>query len=212
MKVYRSNYLRVCGRRGFSLIELLTVIAIMALLSGVGNIAVQSLGQSQKVGTAAEQLREAVELARVRSMVTGVYHWVGIRPDVDGKNLLVRLYRATNPSANGSTIPGERYGREVKLPMVRISDSIGADGSRPSADATLSTTGAWLAVAPSGEIRLDAVTGFWSDQARSIEFQEPPTAMNRWIQIGLSPEVGPDSNFAVIQIAGLTGQTEIYRQ
>lgn len=197
---------------GFSLVELLVVIAIIGMLSTLAVRVFPAFGSANGVTSATETLRGAVELARSRSKVTGMWHWVGVRPDGSG-HLAVRIYRAKNNI--GTSLLAEREGKEYSFQAVKLSPVVGAyQSARPAADAKLTPTqadaGFWLAVAPSGEIRLDSNSPLWSGQGNALTFSAPPSALECRIEIGIVPVFGT-GNSAVLQIAGLNGQTKVYR-
>jgi len=56
------------GEAGFSLIELLVVVALVGLLAGVGLPAMQSWLDRYRVRTAAEQLASLIQLQRMRAV------------------------------------------------------------------------------------------------------------------------------------------------
>jgi prepilin-type N-terminal cleavage/methylation domain-containing protein len=66
--------LHVSGRcQGFTLLELLSVVAVMAVLTGLSVPAFRALQASGGVGKAAVDLAKTLELARVHAMANGTY-------------------------------------------------------------------------------------------------------------------------------------------
>jgi len=64
-------------RRGFTLVELLVVIAIMVILLAAGIPAVENLGASRGISSAASQISGALELAKSTAVTRNTYVWVG---------------------------------------------------------------------------------------------------------------------------------------
>ena len=84
----------VCRQRvtcGFSLIEVLVVMAIIALLAAFAIPAFNSIGQARGVTEAAYQVASAVELARSEAMTRQTFVWLGMQPQTNSGNLDLRL-------------------------------------------------------------------------------------------------------------------------
>jgi len=76
---------------GFSLIELLVVVAIIGLLAAFTVPAFSSIGQARGVTEAAFQISSAIELARSEAVSRQTFVWLGIQPQTNSGNLDLRV-------------------------------------------------------------------------------------------------------------------------
>lgn len=93
-------------RLGFSLLELLVVVAIVALLS-VGTIpALRSILQARGATNAAYQVAAAVELARSEAIARRTFVWLAIQPQTNSGNADLRLglFYSKDGSSNHASI------------------------------------------------------------------------------------------------------------
>ena len=196
--------------KAFTLVELLVVMAVMMLILGLSASMFRSLEGSRGVTSAADQVRGVIELARAQAQGTGTWQWVGVKPAEHKTDLLVRLYRVP---AGLDTIPitAQRDGKEFSFQSIKLSEVIpAAKVPRKVTDQKLPEKGGWLAVAPSGEVRLDLVTPIWTGTASTLNITAPSMNLHPWLEIGIIPSFGT-GNSAVVQVAGLTGQLKVYR-
>lgn len=106
---------------GFSLIELLTVIAIIGLMVGLTVPAFQSIAGSKKVPSAAGEIAGILEYARNEAMTRQTYVWVGFQNVVTESNN--RELRVAAFASDDGTSLGSRYqvSRMFKIPGVMLS-------------------------------------------------------------------------------------------
>lgn len=90
--------------RAFSLIELLTVIAILALLLVTGVLGFQSIVSSHGVSQAATDVATLLEFARDEAVNRQSYMWVGLKEATN--NGAVELQMAAVYSVDGTTNTG----------------------------------------------------------------------------------------------------------
>jgi len=100
--------IKASRRRGFTLVELLVVIAIMVILLAAGIPAVENLGTSRGINSAASQISGALELAKSTAVARNTYVWVGfanVGPNTDrnGETCIGIMMSKDGTSNNAST-------------------------------------------------------------------------------------------------------------
>lgn len=149
MKPYSPTE-RECPGRGFSLIELLTVMGFMSVLVAVTVPAVNGLKGSGDLNRAVDEVSLTLNRARTHAMTQNTYVWVGIveesalspsasAPPYTGKGTLVLAVAASTdgtaifePGAAAATLPESRLkplGRVVKVNNVHATDLGGPSGT-----------------------------------------------------------------------------------
>jgi prepilin-type N-terminal cleavage/methylation domain-containing protein len=197
--------------KGFSLIELLTVVGIMALLMSISIPAIGTLARSSGVNQGASNLTALLEEARVSAMANSTYVYVGL----DGSSNPDELHVSTmlSPTAEGNNTTNlVPLGKPVVLSKVNLTDSVQAPGAAVGSDVVNATE------SEISQLKR-TVGGKTVNYAHVIKFAPDGTAsaqangISRWIQIGLAPASGKQSNpnAALIQISGLTGYVQIFR-
>lgn len=76
---------------GFSLIELLVVVAIVSMLMVLAVPAFNSIGQARGIDEAADRISAAIDFARSEAVARGTYVWLGIDQQTNAGNLALRL-------------------------------------------------------------------------------------------------------------------------
>lgn len=194
----------ICERviAGFSLLELLAVICVVSLLAGLSIPAISSLGQSQSISKAANDVVGLLEMARTHAKASNTRVEVGFGSDASGLRVVAR---------EGGTFTA--VSRVHRFSKARL-DSV-TPGGRPSADLELAnTTPGMLSGFETSGLQFDRVIEFNSrGEARALT-----TGLSRRIEIGILPNVNgstPDvlkPSFTAIQVLGLSGGIEVFRQ
>jgi len=190
---------------GFSLLELLTVICVVSLLAGLSIPAISSIGRSQNVSKAGNEIAELLEMARTHARASNARVEVGFGSDAGGLRVVVIAAR------EGATFTP--VSRILRFSQVRLDSVI--PGGRPTPDMDL---------AGSHAERLSGFEASGQQFDRVIEFNSRGEAraltngLARRIEIGLLPNVNgstPDSlkpSYTAIQVAGLSGGVAVFRQ
>lgn len=115
-------------RAAFSMIELLVVMAILALLAGFAIPAFTSIGQARGVTEAAYQVAAAIELARSEAVSRQTYVWMGIQPQTNFGNLDLRIglvYSKDGTATNTAAANLQPVGRAVLIQRVGLAGAAG---------------------------------------------------------------------------------------
>jgi len=169
-------------RRGFSLVEMLLVIAIMVLLVVISLPAIRSIRGDRDLSRAAYELAGTLEQARSYAMAANTYVWVGFYEEDGG-------------------LPPQQPAQAGKGGRVVVSAVASRDGLRYS-DAAVNATlpAAFGAGAPSNPVELVQLAPLLRlDRVRMVALNTPqgnlpprpevPAAY----QVGAAAESGPDS-------------------
>jgi len=86
------------ARSGFSLVEILAVLAIMSLAASIAVPAVASLGKSTRTAKNVSELSSVLDQARTFAISEATYTWVGLRESVaeDGPGVEIIVIRAAD--------------------------------------------------------------------------------------------------------------------
>jgi len=190
--------------KGFSLLELLVVIACLGLLLGISMPAVNSISRGKDATKTANDIAGLLDLARSYAKSSNVRVEVGFSSDASGLQVAVISAREGT-----SFTPISRIHR---FPQIRLASV--ADGGRPVADLVLAETRAGFL--PSFEMSgrtFDRVIEFNSrGEARALT-----NGLARRIEIGLLPNINGatpaalQNNSGTVQVAGLSGGVAVYR-
>jgi prepilin-type N-terminal cleavage/methylation domain-containing protein len=215
----KSSSPQMAGTRGFSLVEMLTVMALVAILSTAAMTSLTGSGSASRLGAAATSVASFLEQARTYAVTQNTYVYVGFLPRASGtssgeiemKLLAVASRDGSSVLPAGGTLdlqsansPAIVIGKPLLIGKISMDTNGTYDPPIPrpaatslgSADETLKsgaqTFGNVLAFTPGGEVILSN------------------GSLSQRYEIGLE-YAGKDSRAAVVQIAGLSGQTRVYQ-
>ena len=202
---------------GFSLIEILVVVAIIALVSGFAVTSISSMGQARGVSEAAFQVAAAVELARAEAIARNSFTWLAIDESTasGSRDLVLGLMASKDGSLSTDPTNLQPIGRAQVIRQVGITTA----NELPSGATNLSShsggpttfrigqttfpSGRTLLFSPSGEISL-------TPPASSTDFQ-----FQGLMALGLQPARGTDfldaNNPVDVLIDGSTGLPQVRR-
>jgi len=104
------------SNRGFTLVELLVVIGIIAILSSILFLSFNGIQGSQSVTKAAYDIQGVLDQARTLAMANNTYTWVGFseedpaNPGVAGNNAFGQVVISVVSSQDGTKIYTPNYG------------------------------------------------------------------------------------------------------
>jgi len=206
---------------GFSLIEILLVIALIAMITTLAIPAISSIGQARGVSEAGFQFASAIEQARAVAIARQTYVWLGIETNTSSGSrdlLLGTMYskdgstntNATNLQPSSKALTIERVGIAKATPSATSAPASTTDISTNSAGAKFSighaqfSSGRTLLFAPSDEVALAA-------PAAGTEFRFEPL-----LSIGLLAARGTDyldtNNPVDVIVDGSIGIPQIFRK
>jgi prepilin-type N-terminal cleavage/methylation domain-containing protein len=198
--------------KGFSLVELLVVIMIIATLAVISVPSIVGLTNSRTIQDAAYRLAGGMELARAHAMTQKTY--VRVSMAVDNNGVANGLLLVTLGSNNGELLVGNEWGDATKASYVNKPqrlDRVDLDQTLGAATDTDITAGSFnpfvrnilsknftfiynIEFNPQGEARIDVET-------------------TRFIKIGIRLSANnAQDNVAVLRLQGLTGRTVILRK
>jgi prepilin-type N-terminal cleavage/methylation domain-containing protein len=222
----RTNfYLR--SKAGFTLVELLVVMGIIAIMAALAVPALSSISASADVNSSTMRISQLLSEARAYAMAHNSYTWVGFAEDAT-QNLSVALVGGTTGDLSDITSSStyEMISPVQTFPHCQITTveavqqsnslltGLWANGSELT---TTSSPGSFTVKA--GGITFSDVLQF-NPQGQANVLQVNPQgqanvgALPHWIQFGLQPIRGGNTtgkNVAAIQVAGLSGGVQVFR-
>lgn len=201
-------------RRGFTLVELLTVMAMVALLSVLTLPAVFSISNAASLNQSVDDLTLLLNQSRAYAMAHNTYVWVGFSPDTTSQDLTVGIVagqtgEATDILASSTYTP---ISKTLCFNHVSLASVTGLAGMASGAD-DVSTSGASSFQQMSAGKSLTFADVIQFDPQGEASLDKTGESSN-WIQIGLQPLRGAGketANKAAFQIATLTGQVLTFR-
>ena len=227
---------RSVQRSGFSLIELLVVMAIIGMLSAVAIPAISSIKGGGDLMKAAYDISGVIEQARSYAMANNTYVFVGLA-EVDASNAESAAGQQSGTGRVVLAAAGSKDGTRnfaaanlVALSKIRRFDNLhladappnsGNMARPPVADQfragnaafVAESTLAWPLSGGSPTYTFSKVIQF--DPRGSATLQSSGRSMPQWMEIGLAPARGnvaaSGANCAALLLDGVTGSVKIYR-
>ena len=190
----------------FTLIELLIVIAIVAVLSALTLPAFNSIRNAGGLTKSANDIAGILEQARAYAMAQNTYTWVGFRrdnADTPSDTLVVGVIASktgsTNPAADA--VPLGKLARFDNVKIVELSPSPALTAATAQLiNSTLAFT--------NGTNKFISQVIRWDSRGEA----RISNSLSRLIEIGLQDVVKRNtSNNAAVQISGLSGTVIVYR-
>ena len=198
-------------RQGFTLIEMLVVIAVISILLTASGPVFDNLTSSQSPATAASVVSGQIERARSHAITKNTYVWVRLGKVAEEPNdFFIGVYESLDGTDKNTSARG--IWSAPRLPNFNLSNSLDSSLIRPGiASAAQVNEASWVRFSPSGEAR---VIPAMATESR-IKLQPPadPGVMTRWTEFGLQAtrrgQVAESlkKEIAAVHLNGLTGQT-----
>lgn len=225
MKTNRPR-IRPAPRSGFTLLELLVVIGIIALLSSLAGPAISSISKGSQMNQALAEVGGLLEEARQYAIAKNTYVWVAFEDSRSGGDDQLRI--AVLASKTGTDLPvwgtDDTTGaatQTVLLNRIRTFNGVKLSGANAFGSAQIPDL---AVVANAGDLGGAAFTirlpgGGRGSFSKAVQFTPAGEARNAEtligaIDFGLQPTRGGGAdirNVAVVRVNGLTGQHVIFR-
>jgi prepilin-type N-terminal cleavage/methylation domain-containing protein len=221
----------------FSLIELLSVMAIIGMLTAAVIPAMNSIKQGSGVSTAAYDISSTLEQARAYAMANNTYVFVGLA-EVSGSTAESGAQQAGNGrvvvaaagSKDGTRSFGSANSNLVPLTKLRRFDNVHLANTVPNQNNTsrpvvgdtyragnaafvAEGTFGWPLTAGSPAYTFSKIIQF--DPRGTASVQSSARHLPQWMEIGLVPSrgdtVADNANYAALLLDGVTGSVKIYR-
>ncbi len=224
-------------RRGFSLIELLSVVAIIGMLSAAVIPALTSIRGGGNLTKAAYDIAGVLEQARSYAMANNTYVFVSLA-EVDASNDEAATGQTSGTGRLVLAAVGSRDGTRsfaatnlVALSKLRRFENIHFDNNvpqsgnlvRPAVDASFQVGSDAFAAANTLDWPLSGGPAKYTftkiiqfDPRGTASIQSDTRNSPQWMEIGLAPARGnqiaeADVNRAALLLDGVTGSVKIYR-
>jgi prepilin-type N-terminal cleavage/methylation domain-containing protein len=211
---FNAKSLQTSRSKAFTLIELLTVMAIIGVLTAITVPALSSIGKAASTNQTINEISFVLDRARAYAMANDTYVWVGFAQNDNTQKLTVGAVagltgQVSDLNSNTTYLPIDKLQtfNWVSLTAVNGLSGMASDGDEIST----SQVGTFSQTGGSGTTTFTTLLQFDPQGAATID-KSPGSS--HYIQIGLRPvRAGnvTDPNVAVLQVAALTGDVQIFR-
>ncbi len=213
------------GQSAFSLSELLTVLAIIGVISALALPAMQRVNEGQRMGRAVTELTALLEYARTEAISRSTYVWVGFKNNENASGnaeLDVMVFASRDGTATAATGDIEPLTKMLHLEGIELADKDQLSQEvqnlySSSPTASLSSNTSTKALPTSQGITFDRTLTFTSAGEAMVE-AEPTlsTGFDNVIDISLLPmrgkvEDSSSKDHASIWLNGGSGRLQVYR-
>lgn len=221
----RSHF-AVPSSRGFSLVELLVVMAVLIVLLALSGPAMNALKGANDVTQGAADLSGTLEQARAYAMANNTFTYVGVTQTEQNNAYQVKfaVWASKDGTRNTATDNLQQIGRVKTMENAKLTRIDPYDNNpRPTTSVeaaeafasalTLSSGGSGNAVTFDKVIRFGPSGLAQADDLTNATAADNPMS---YYEIGLKQTRGkndnlPKANSAVVQVSGLTGAVQTYR-
>jgi len=197
----------------FSLVELLAVMAVMGVLTAASTVAISSMSKAGNMNQTASSISLLLEQARAHAMANNTYVWVGFAQNAITSNLTIGVVAGTTGQqsdlTNAKYIPlfAPKTYNLISLKSGLSVASLTQSGDQGS-DISTSTLANFQQRTDGTTITLSSVIQY---NPRGQACLASSGGASHGIQIGLQPNHGGGGDIAILQIATLTGQVQVFR-
>ncbi len=199
--------------RAFSLIEMLMVMAVIGLLTGISMPAISSLMNTRSLERAGSDITSLLESARAHALANNTPVWVGFKDSGQGE-LLVGVVA----SRNGEIAPAQDDLVQIS-PTRKFSNiqmrALSASANRPAPNAQLASSSAAIlpfSVSGAQAVNFDKQVVQFGSRG---EMRIAASQLSKVVEIGLVEVVNGQprnaANYAAIQMQGLSGAISLFR-
>jgi len=198
--------------RGFTLVELLAVIAITATLAFLAVGSIPGIANSSSMNKAVGGIQSSLQEARTYAMANDTYVWVGFYTNLSQQNVTVGVVAGQTGAADD--LAGGSYSAISKVSVYdyfSINSISGVPGVATGADdISSSQIGTFSERSAGATVNFTEVIQFSPQGVATVL----PNSSSHWIQIGLQPLRGGSASttdVAVFQVGALSGQVNVFR-
>lgn len=228
MRLKSSHFnqsIKISGKKGFSLVELLAVVGIVVLLGSLSIPALTAINNASRLNNAIINIQGSLQVAKTYAVTNRTYVWVGFTVENTGTanpTIRMAMIHTKKGSLFGSTgtFDPSRWSpvqQPIAVSGVDMDSTLGgSSGDITEDDSTLTDT--LTDPIPDFDWRVgDAdytftdIIQFGPDGRASLELDVDDQSIPlRFVRIGLLDAKNTD-NYAVIRVSGTTGNVELYR-